>query len=387
MNEKYIPYGRQDIVDADIRAVTEILRSDWLTQGPCGPRFERALAEKGGARDAVAMCNATAALHVACRALDLGAGDLLWTVPNTFVASANCALYCGADIDFVDTDPRTYNMSVPALEEKLAQASRAGRLPKIVVPVHFGGQSCEMRAIHALGVRYGFRIVEDASHAVGGSYLDKPVGSCEFSDITVFSFHPVKIVTTAEGGAALTNDPALARRLRLLRSHGITREANELQAQDPGGWYYEQTELGYNYRLTDLQSALGLSQLERIDQFVARRREIAAVYDKALASLPLTTPWQHPDARSAFHLYPIHVSGGESRRRVVFDHLRAAGIGVNVHYIPVHLQPYYRARGFRAGAYPNAEAYYAGAISLPMFATLTSEDQSRVIAELTKVLA
>jgi UDP-4-amino-4,6-dideoxy-N-acetyl-beta-L-altrosamine transaminase len=334
------------------------------------------------------MSNATAALHVACMALDLGPGDRLWTSPNTFVASANCALYCGATVDFVDIDPRSYNLSLPALEAKLAAAERDGTLPKVVIPVHFAGQSCDMRAIHALGQRYGFRIVEDASHAVGGRYLDEPVGNCRYSDIAVFSFHPVKIVTTAEGGMAMTNDPALAARMERLRSHGITRDAALMEALPDGPWDYEQIELGYNYRLTDLQAALGLSQLARLDAYVERRHAIARRYDAALADLPLVTPWQSPDAHSALHLYPVQVDARRARlsRREVFEGLRAAGIGVNVHYIPVHTQPHYRRLGFRPGHCPAAEAYYAQAISLPMFATLAEAQQDEVIAALRRLL-
>lgn len=380
-----IPYGRQDITPEDIAAVEAVLRSDFLTQGPAVPGFEQALAAYCGAARGVAMNSATSALHVACLALGLGPGDRLWTSPNTFVASANCGLYCGAEVDFVDTDPATYNLSVAALEAKLVRAAAENRLPKVVIPVHFAGQSCEMREIHALGQKYGFRIIEDASHAVGGRYLGEPVGNCRYSDITIFSFHPVKIITTAEGGMAMTNDPALAERMERLRSHGITRDPAAMEWDSEGPWYYQQVELGYNYRITDLQAALGRSQLVRLDDYVARRHAIAARYDEALAGLPLTTPWQHPDSRSALHLYPIRLHDA-SRRREVFEALRAAGIGVNVHYIPVHTQPHYRRLGFRPGDFPEAERYYAGAISLPMFPTLTPAQQDEVVAALAKVL-
>ncbi len=384
-----IPYGRQDVTDGDVAAVVDVLRSDWLTQGPVVPRFEQAIAAHCKASQAVAVSNATVALHIACRALGLGPGDWLWTTPNTFVASANCALYCGAQVDFVDVDPRSYNMDAGQLEHKLLEAQRLGRLPKIVVPVHFAGQSCDMRAIRALADRFGFRIIEDASHAIGGSYLDAPVGSCAYSDITVFSFHPVKIITTAEGGMALTNDDALAQRMRLLRSHGITRDAADMDGPSEGAWYYQQVELGYNYRLTELQAALGLSQFDRLADYVQRRHAIAAAYDRALADLPLVTPWQHPDSRSALHLYPIQVEDGASgpRRKAVFDGLRSAGIGVNVHYIPVHTQPYFRRMGFKPGDFPQAERYYARAISLPMYATLTEDDQQAVVRTLRGLLA
>lgn len=392
-----IPYGRQDISPEDINAVTEVLRSDWLTQGQAGPQFENAMTAYCGVKSAAAVSNATAALHIACLALDLGPGDHLWTTPNTFVASANCALYCGADVDFVDIDSRTYNMSVSALAEKLQRAELQGRLPKVVVPVHFAGQSCEMKDIRTLAERYGFRIIEDASHAVGGEYRGHKVGACEYGDIAVFSFHPVKIITTGEGGMALTNDPKLAERLAYLRTHGIVRRAGwtdedgapRLNEERYGPWYYEQIELGLNYRMTDIQAALGNSQLTRLDPFVARRRELAARYDKLLAGLPVTCPWQHPDTNSAWHLYVIRLHRNDIKlsRRQVFDALRAAGIGVNVHYIPVHTQPYYRRLGFETGMFPEAERYYEDAITLPMFARMTNEEQDAVVAALEKILA
>ncbi|HVX76399.1 MAG TPA: UDP-4-amino-4,6-dideoxy-N-acetyl-beta-L-altrosamine transaminase [Bradyrhizobium sp.] len=392
-----IPYGRQDISPEDIDAVTQVLRSDWLTQGQAGPQFEQAMASYCGARSAVAASNATAALHIACLALDLGPGDHLWTTPNTFVASANCALYCGAEVDFVDVDSRTYNMSVSALAEKLERAESQGRLPKIVVPVHFAGQSCEMKDIRSLAARYGFRIIEDASHAVGGEYCGHKIGACEYSDIAIFSFHPVKIITTGEGGMALTNDPKLAERLAYLRTHGIVRRAQwtdedgapRLNEERYGPWYYEQIELGLNYRMTDIQAALGHSQLGRLDSFVSRRRELAARYDRLLANLPVTCPWQHPDTNSAWHLYVIRLHRNDIKlsRRQVFDALRAAGIGVNVHYIPVHTQPYYRRLGFETGMFPAAESYYEDAITLPLFSKMTNDEQDTVVAALEKILA
>lgn len=384
-----IPYGRQEVTQADVDAVEAVLRSDFLTQGPAVARFEQALAAYCGAAHGVAMANATAALHIACLALDLGPGDWLWTSPNTFLASANCGVYCGARVDFVDIEPRTYNMDAAALAAKLERAERDGRLPKVVVPVHFSGQSCDMAAIGALARRYGFRVVEDASHAVGGRYRGAPVGSCAHSDVTVFSFHPVKIVTTGEGGMALTNDAALARRLELLRSHGMTRDAALMDAEPDGPWYYQQVALGYNYRITDIQAALGLSQLARLDDYVGRRHRLAARYDALLADLPVIVPARVADVRSALHLYPIQVDAARCRRsrRQVFDALRAAGIGVNVHYIPVHTQPYYRRMGFSRGDFPRAEAYYAQAISLPMFATLTDAQQDEVVAALRRALA
>lgn len=383
-----IPYGRQHITADDEAAVLAALRSDWITQGPAVPRFEQALAARVGAKHGVAVSNATAGLHIACLALDLGPGDRLWTSPNTFVASANCGLYCGATVDFVDIDPRTYNLSVPALQARLEAAATTGTLPKVVVPVHFAGQSCDMRAIHALGRQYGFRIIEDASHAVGGSYFGEPVGCGRYSDLTVFSFHPVKIITTAEGGMVMTNDAQMAARLERLRSHGITRDPAVMEGEPEGPWVYEQVELGLNYRLTDLQAALGWSQLQQLETSVARRHQIAARYDAELAGLPLITPWQHPDAHSALHLYPIQLDRSRSMlsRRQLFDGLRAAGIGVNVHYIPVHTQPHYRRLGFAPGQFPVAEAYYAHAVSLPMFPTLTDAQQGEVIAALHRLL-
>lgn len=383
-----IPYGRQDITSDDIAAVVEVLQSDWLTQGPMTPRFEQAVAEKVGSRYAVAVNSATSALHIACLALDLGVGDWLWTSPNTFVASANCALYCGARVDFVDIDPRTYNMSIDALTVKLERAERLGCLPKVVVPVHFAGQSCSMSEIHALAERYGFRIIEDASHAIGGSYQNQLVGSCQYSDIAIFSFHPVKIITTGEGGMALTNNPELATRMQLLRSHGITRDPVLMQQASKGPWYYEQLELGFNYRMTDIQAALGLSQLNRIDQFIARRHELAVFYNEALATLPLILPFQDKNAYSAYHLYVVQVDPKLSPldRDTLFDSLRQAGVGVNVHYIPVHLQPYYRRMKFEAGQFVAAEYYYEHALSLPLFYGLQNTEQLFIVDVLFKLL-
>jgi UDP-4-amino-4,6-dideoxy-N-acetyl-beta-L-altrosamine transaminase len=383
----FIPYGRQDITDADVEAVVEVLRSDFLTQGPRVPAFEKALADYTGAAHAVAANSATSALHIACMALDLGPGDWLWTSPVTFVASANCALYCGAQVDFVDIDPNTYNMSVDALEAKLIAADREGRLPKVVVPVHLCGQSCDMVAIKNLAERYGFLIIEDASHAVGGRYRDVPVGSCQHSDITVFSFHPVKIVTTAEGGLALTNDGRLAERMGYLRSHGITRDPSLMTRETDGPWYYQQIELGFNYRMTDLHAALGLSQLPRLDDYVARRHALVKRYNAALDGLPLVLPWQHPDTYSAFHLYVVRVpKGGQRSHGEVFEALREQEVGVNLHYIPVHTQPYYERLGFKQGDFPEAEHYYAEAISLPMFPTMTDAQFDRVIASVRSAL-
>jgi len=383
-----IPYGRQDITQADIDAVVAVLQSDFLTQGPMVPKFEQSVAGHVGAVHALAMNSATSALHVACLALGLGPGDLLWTSPTTFVASANCALYCGAEVDFVDIDPRTYNLCPEALERKLEQAEREGRLPKVVVPVHLCGQPCDMQAIHALSQRYGFRIIEDASHAIGGKYQGAFIGNCRFSDITIFSFHPVKIITTAEGGMALTNDAGLAERMALLRSHGITREPAKMTRESDGPWYYQQIDLGFNYRMTELQAALGITQMERLDSYVARRHELARRYDRLLADLPVVTPWQHPDSYSGLHLYVIRLRMAELRisHRQVFDALRERGIGVNLHYIPVHTQPYYQQMGFTDGDFPESERYYGEAISLPMFQTLTDSQQDHVIEVLAEVL-
>jgi UDP-4-amino-4,6-dideoxy-N-acetyl-beta-L-altrosamine transaminase len=384
-----IPYGRQDINQSDVDAVVQVLRSDFLTQGPMVPRFEQAVAARVGATYAVAVNSATSALHVACLALDLRPGDRLWTVPNTFVASANCGRFCGADVDFVDIDPRTYNLSTPALAAKLEEAERSGTLPKVLVPVHFAGQSCDMMGIHALAQRYGIRIIEDASHAIGGCYRGAAIGGCAYSDITVFSFHPVKIITTAEGGMALTNDRELAARMRLLRTHGITHEPDRMEGYDQGSWYYEQLDLGFNYRMTDVQAALGLSQHNRLDEFVARRRKIARTYDERLAELPLILPLRDCDTESAFHLYVVQIDSDSTliARRTVFERLRKAGIGVNVHYIPVHTQPYYRRRGFRLGQYPEAEKYYSRAISIPMYAALEPSAIDRVTAALREALS
>ena len=377
-----IPYGRQNISQADIDAVLEVLQSDFLTQGPQIPLFEASVATYVGAEHAVASNSATSALHIACMALGLGPEDWLWTVPNTFVASANCGLYCGAKVDFVDIDPVSFNMSVAALEAKLAAAKAAGRLPKILVPVHLCGQSCDMKAIHELSQEYDFHIVEDASHAIGAKYMDKPVGDCRYSDITVFSFHPVKIITTAEGGIATTNDATLAERMSILRAHGITRDEGLMETPSDGPWYYEQIDLGFNYRMTDMQAALGRSQMARLDDFVARRNALADAYDKAFADSVVSTPVQSPDVYSSRHLYVIRVptQANCAPHRQVFERLREAGMGVNLHYIPVHTHPYYRRLGFKPGDFPEAERYYAEAVSLPLFPDLTEAQQADVVA-------
>lgn len=380
-----IPYGRQDISAADIEAVVGVLRSDFLTQGPVVPAFENAVAAQCGAEYAVAMNSATSALHAACLALGLGPGGRLWTSPNTFVASANCALYCGADVDFVDIEPRTYNMSVVSLEAKLSEAERQGKLPNIVVPVHFAGQSCEMAQIRSLADRYGFRIIEDASHAIGGKYLGESVGNCRYSDITVFSFHPVKIITAGEGGLATTNDAGLAKRLALFRSHGITRDEELMTQPSDGPWYYQQIDLGFNYRMTDIQAALGLSQLSRLDEFVAARARIAKQYDLLLKDLPLTLPWLHPDTQSSWHLYVLKLADVMQRKRVM-SALRSVGVLANVHYIPVHLHPYYRGLGFGKGYCSQSEAYYEAALSIPLYPGISGTDQEFVVNALRAAL-
>lgn len=381
-----IPYGRQAVSEADIQAVTAVLTSDFLTQGPVLPQFEAAVAAYCRVEHAVGVNSATSALHIACRALGVGPGDLVWTSPNTFVASANCALYCGADVDFVDIDPFTHSMSIDKLRAKLLAAAAAGRLPKVIIPVHFAGEPCDMAEIGSLAQEYGFKVIEDASHAIGGRYRDTIIGDCTHSDITVFSFHPVKIITTAEGGLATTRSEDLADRMRLLRSHGVTREAAMIEAEDEGPWYYEQHELGFNYRLTEIQAALGLSQLTMVDDWVSRRHQIADYYDLNLRDLPAQLPRRDQANRSGLHLYVIKLDD-PTRRRAVFDGLREAGIGANVHYIPVHTQPYYRALGFAHGQFPESERYYAGAITLPMFPALTKADQDHVIATLGTLLA
>lgn len=383
-----IRYGQQDITQADIDAVIGVLKSVNLTQGPNIPQFEESVLAHTGAKHAVAVNSATSALHIACLSLGLGPGDWLWTTPNTFVASANCALYCGAQVDFVDIDPRTYNLCPLKLEEKLIAADKSGKLPKIVVPVHFAGQPCDMAAIYALSQKYGFRIIEDASHAIGGKYKGEPIGCGRYSDITVFSFHPVKIITTAEGGMALTNSDELAIKLGLLRSHGITRDpALMTQAMD-GPWYYQQVALGYNYRMTDIQAALGVSQMKRLEHYVSRRHQIAARYSQLLADLPITLPWQHPNSYSAYHLYVIRLQLDKinATHLQVFEALRAKDIMVNLHYIPVHTQPYYQQMGFKPGDCPEAESYYREAISIPMHPTLTDEELNTVAKSLREAI-
>ena len=384
----YIPYGRQDINQADIQSVIEVLQSDWLTQGSAVNRFEQAVADYCGVKYAIAVSSATAALHIACLAIDLGDRDYLWTSPNTFVASANCGLYCGAKVDFVDIDPLTYNLSINELSQKLANAAKQGCLPKVLVPVHFAGQSCEMDKISALSKKYGFQIIEDASHAIGGKYQGKAIGCCEFSDLAVFSFHPVKIITTGEGGMVLTNREDLYEKLIRLRSHGITRNPEFMQGESHGAWYYQQLELGFNYRMTDIQAALGASQMQRLDDFIARRQFLVQRYNHLLQDLPITLPYQHPDTESSWHLYVIRLQIDKISKshRQVFDQLRQAAIGVNLHYIPVHTQPYYQNLGFAWGDFPESEGHYKNAISIPLYYGLSEQEQDRVIGSLQEIL-
>lgn len=383
-----IPYGKQDINQQDVDSVLDVLKSDFLTQGPQVPAFESALIEHTGASYALAVNSATSALHIACLALGLGQGDWLWTSPVTFVASANCGLYCGAKVDFVDIDPDTYNMCPKRLEEKLIKAKVEGKLPKVVVPVHLCGQPCDMAAMGKLAKEYGFKLIEDASHAIGGRYQDQPIGNCEYSDITVFSFHPVKIVTTAEGGAALTNSKELADKMTLLRSHGITRDPELMRGESHGGWYYQQIDLGFNYRMTELQAALGVSQMKRLNEFVAARHELAQGYYSKLDNLPIVLPYQLPDTYSGLHLFVIRLKLDEISlsHQQVFDALRERGIGVNLHYIPVHTQSYYQDLGFTEGEFPESEQYYREAISLPMFHGMTEVQQNTVVDVLTDIL-
>ena len=384
-----IPYGRQEITESDIAEVEKVLRSDFLTQGPTVPKFEKSIANYCGATHSIAVNSATSALHIACISLGLGLGDWLWTSPNTFVASANCGRYCGANVDFVDIDPKTYNMSVDALSEKLIQAEKLGKLPKIVIPVHFAGQPCDMPSIHALSKKYGFKVIEDASHAIGASYKKIKVGSCTYSDITVFSFHPVKIITSAEGGMALTNDKEIADKIFRLRTHGITNDKLKMKKQSKDEiWNYQQIDLGFNYRMNDIQAALGLSQMKRLDKFVKRRHKIAKYYNAKLNGLPLTLPWQSPSTYSSYHLYPILVKSslGAKTQKQVYNELRKNDIAANLHYIPVHRHPYYENLGFKKNDFPNAEKFHKEVISIPMYAILKDIHQKHVVKILKKVM-
>lgn len=381
-----IPYGRQDISDEDVDAVIDVLRSDFLTQGQCVPSFEKAVSEYCGGKYAVAVNSATSALHLACLASGVTKGSLVWTSPITFVASANCALYCGAQVDFVDIDPETFNISVNSLEQKLKQAELTNCLPDVLIVVHFAGSSCDMEQIDSLRQRYGFKIIEDASHAIGGSYGDSKIGVCIYSDITVFSFHPVKIITTGEGGMAVTSDELLADKMRLLRSHGITRDAECMSGDPDGGWYYQQIELGFNYRMTDVQAALGVSQLSRLDSFIQKRNQLALRYYEMISALPVSAQCVPGENLSAWHIFPVRLHAGKEIRVKVYNQLRAAGVGVNVHYIPVFLQPYYKKLGFDPADFPNALEYYHGAITLPLYPGLSVADQDYVVSCLEESL-
>ena len=376
-----IRYGQQDITDDDIESVVSILRSDFLTQGPAIPNFEYEISNYAGAKYSVAVNSATSALHIACLALDLGTGDFLWTSPNSFVASANCAIYCGANVDFVDIDADTNNMCPIKLHEKLIQAKKVGRLPKIVIPVHLGGHSCDMEKIYTLGKEFGFSIIEDASHAIGATYKDRPVGCCQYSDIAIYSFHPVKIITTGEGGIALTNNPELDQKMRLLRSHGITRDPKQMLFIPDGPWYYEQISLGFNYRITDIQAALGISQLKRVDSYIQKRRKIVEVYNKAFKNLPLILPSELSYCQSSWHLYIIRLKLDEIQKTLKEVHVELLNyeIGVNLHYIPIHTHPYYQKRGFKKGDFPQSERFYSQAISLPIHPNLKKEEQIKII--------
>lgn len=383
-----IPYGKQEISQADIDSVIEVLKSDFLTQGPKVSEFETLVAKLCNASYGVAVNSATSALHIACLALNVGENDLVWTSSVTFVASANCARYCGANVDFVDIDPKSYNMSVTALREKLEKADKLGKLPKVIIPVHLAGQSSEMEEIYNLSLKYGFKIIEDASHGIGGSYKGSPIGNCKYSDITIFSFHPVKIITTGEGGMAVTNNLELKNRMDRLRSHGITRFPPEMTHPPDGAWYYQQLELGFNYRITDFQAALGISQMTRLHEFVTRRHEIANYYNELLSDKMVTIPWQHPDSYSAFHLYIIRLKLDEMQysHSQIFERFRSAGILVNLHYIPLYRHPYYEKMGFDKKNFPEAEKYYSEAISIPMFPGLTREQQAEIVRVLVNPL-
>lgn len=382
----HIPYGRQNISNEDIRAVVDVLGSDYLTQGPIVPKFESAIAEYCNVKLAFAVNSATSALHIACLALDIRPGDTVWTSPISFVASSNCALYCGANVDFVDIDAKTYNMCPQKLEQKLIEARKSASLPKVVIPVHLCGQSCDMEIIHKLSREYGFKIIEDASHAIGGKYLGLPIGGCQYSDLTVFSFHPVKIITSGEGGMVLTNSPEIGAKIARLRSHGIVRDSQSMVKDSDGPWYYEQVELGYNYRMSDIHAALGLSQFNRLNQFVAERNQIADSYDNLFKEIDIITPHRDEKSYSAFHLYVVRLNSDNDllSHKQVFLSLRDSGIGVNLHYIPIYRQPYYARMGFKLNDFPEAEKYYSEAISLPIYPSLTISQQKEVVRHFEK---
>ncbi len=383
-----IPYAKQSISEQDIEAVNEVLRSDFITQGPVISQFEEAVAKYCGAKFAIAVSHGTAALHLACLALEVRVGDIVWTSPNSFVASANCAIYCNAEVDFIDIDPDTYNICIDSLTLKLQQAEKDNRIPKVIIPVHFSGQPCDMKALKSLSKKYGFLIIEDAAHALGAEYTDQKVGSCAYSELTIFSFHPAKMITSGEGGMIMTNNPQLADKIKRLSTHGITRETGLMTEESHGGWYYQQLDLGYNYRITDIQAALGLSQLRCLDEFISKRKKLAERYNHQLQSLPLTMPWQNPEAQSSWHLYVIRLNLKQLKidRKSVFEQLRQAGIGVHVHYIPIHTQPFYQERGFRQGDFPESESYYQEALTLPLFTDLTEEQVDFISHKISDIL-
>ncbi len=383
-----IPYGRQHISDEDIQAVVDVLKSDFLTQGPVVPAFERAVCDYTGAKHAIAVSSGTSALHIACLSLGLKKGDWLWTTPISFVASANCGLYCGASIDFIDIDPDTWNISIDGLKDKLEKAQKENRLPKVIVAVHLCGLSCDMESIRKLSHEYGFYVIEDACHAIGGKFQNQPIGNCQYSDITVYSFHPVKTITTGEGGMAVTNSSEFCEKMMLLRSHGITRDPEKMTHEPDGPWYYQQISLGFNFRMTDIQAALGISQLKQLDRFVEKRNRLAELYDDFLNVLPIQKPYRADDNYSGRHLYVIRFTENKNSKthQQIFDSLREQGIGVNVHYIPIHTQPYFQSMGFRNGMYPNAEAYYREAISLPMYVGLTDNEIKKICTSIKKSL-
>lgn len=373
-----IKYGQQDINEDDIRAVNEVLRSEFLTQGPAVPDFETAVATNCNAKHAVAVNSATSALHIACMALKVREGDIVWTSPITFVATSNAVLYCGADIDFVDIDKDTYNISIEGLKEKLEAADAVGKLPTVLIVVHLTGQSGQMSEAYFLGQKYGFKIIEDASHAVGAQYKGAPVGDCRFSDITVFSFHPVKIITSGEGGMLLMNDDLLAERARYFRTHGITGDKDLMEPRSREElWNYQQIALGYNYRMSDIHAALGKSQYGRTEDFVNIRQQIADDYNRRLADLPVRLPFQHEDTKSSFHLYVIRLNLDEIdiNKVTAYHRFQEKGVLVNFHYIPVYRHPYYANRfNFKPEDFPESERYFLDALSIPMHSQLCKED-------------
>ena len=379
-----IPYAKQDISDEDIDSVIEVLKSDFLTQGNKVPLFEDIISERVGAKYALAANSATSCLYLSCLSLGLSKEDILWTSPITYVASANCALYCGAEVDFVDIDPLTWNISVEILEEKLKTARKIKKVPKILVLVHLAGNPCDLQKVFDLSKEYGFSIIEDASHALGSKYSGEHIGSSVYSDISVFSFHPVKNITTGEGGMILTNNQKLSEKIHLYRSHGITRDTKKMINKEEGLWYYEQLLLGFNFRMSDIHAALGISQMNSLDKFISIRNELSQIYTEELKGLPLTIQRVRKEDLSAWHIFVIRLKLSELKlsRLEIYNSLRNKGIGVNVHYIPVHLHPFYKNLGFNKGDFPNSENYYDGAITIPMFTKLKKKEIKYVIQAL-----